>query len=231
MNVMIHACPQREYYVSTFLVPALLKSGFKKDEVYVYLDDGLGCLKGYLYSFDKLVPDDDEDTWHLQDDVLPRNNFYKYHEALKLFKNDIICGFGNREFYTKKDFGYAENGAEMFYSFPCIRIPNKIAHKFVTWYDIVARHEVKYQQYIVNNKFVDYLFKEFVDYYFLGVKGVIFNFKPCLVEHVDEFCSGSTVNKARPKPAKALIFNDDEAFNSLCDWYKNQNVYRHDIQK
>lgn len=228
MKVMIHTCKKREYYVSNFLVPALIKSGFEKDEVYIYLDDkGLGCLKSYLKSFEEL-PANNDNIWHLQDDVLPRRDFFKHSEKLSVFDDAIICGFGNKEFYTKNDFGYANNASEMFYSFPCIRIPNYICNNFVKWFDMVAKKEVKYQKYIVNNKFVDYLFKEFVDYHFLGVNMTIFNYRPCLVEHVDEFVEGSTVNKNRPKPAKALIFNDKVALEELCKWYDNQKTYRHD---
>ena len=228
IKLMIHSCKDRRKYVSEFLVPALLKSGYDEEDIFVYEDEGDGCLKSYIKAFKLSYQKGKmgDAMWHLQDDVLPRRDFYFHAEkALKDFlPGGIICGYGNKEFYYEGDFGYAKNGTEKFYSFPCIRIPNDTAYAFTCWFEQVAIKDPTLQKYIVHNKFVDYLFKLYLDTmpYFASEKG-IFNYRPCLVEHVDEFVGGSTVNKGRGKPSKALIFGDDTALDDLCKWYKKEN--------
>ena len=230
MKIMIHACKNRIFYVNDFLVPYLLEQGYDKGDILVYLDEEKGCLKAHLDAFKNFVPDDKDYLWHLQDDVLPRSDFYFHAEhALKDFmRGGIVCGFGNKEFYKREKFGYAYNSNDMFYSFPCIRIPNYICHDFVRWFNERAVNRVDLQKYIVNNKFVDYLFKVYVDLKFIGETHDMgmFNYRPCLVDHVDEYCGGSTVNKDRKKPARALIFEDSESKLRLKRWFENQKEYK-----
>lgn len=221
MKILIHACSDRIFFVTDFIIPKLIESGVPKEAIYVHEDtDHTGCLRSYIASFDAL--DLDGDTWHLQDDVLPRKDFGFWVKGLENFPGGIICGYGNKEFYMTNQFGYAKDKTDMFYSFPCLRISNKIAHEFVDWFNYQNKLPL-YQEYIVHNKFVDFLFKEFIGD---NPKQIpIFNLKPCLVEHVDEYCNGSLVNKSRGKPSKALYFNDHEALDELCKWYKNQKRY------
>lgn len=219
-KVMIHACEDRIEYVNDFLVPLLIKSGVKTDNIEVYTDHGDGCLKSYIKAFSSLQNVWDF-TWHLQDDVLPTLNFSKWAFALEeLYDDWIICGFGNKEFYNSESPWYAKNGAEMFYSFPCIGIPNFVALNFVEWYDKI-KNDPKYQQWIVHNKFVDYLFKLYIGDNTKHKYNIV-NFRPCLVEHVDEFVGGSTINKQRGVPAKAIQFKDDEAMEILKEWYRRK---------
>ena len=216
-KIMVHSCENRSEYVNDFLVPLLTESGVKISNIEVYTDHGDGCLKSYVKAFESLG-DLGDYTWHLQDDVLPTLSFCDMADGLlKIYSKDaIICGFGNKEFYNDSSPWYPKNGVEMFYSFPCIGIPNYISIAFVEWLRKV-NNEPKYAEYIVHNKFVDYLFKLFIGDN--KTKYKIVNFRPCLVEHVDEYVGGSTIGNKRPKPAKAIMFDDEEALNRLKRWH------------
>ena len=214
---MIHSCKDRTKYVKEFLVPLLSESGVKIGNIEVYTDHGDGCLTSYIKAFKNLKGLGGY-TWHLQDDVLPTLRFCDMADGLlKIYWQDaIICGFANKEFYKENHVFYAKNGEEMFYSFPCIGIPNYIAVHFTEWLE-KNKDNPEYAKYIKENKFVDYLFKLYIGDNKQKLK--IVNFRPCLVEHVDEYVGGSTINNKRPKPAKALDFHDDEAMNRLMRWH------------
>ena len=228
VSIMIHACEERIKYVKEFMVPLLCESGVKIGNIEVYIDHGDGCLVSYIRSFDSLKELEGY-TWHLQDDVLPTLRFCDMADGLlKIYGEDpIICGFGNKEFYNETTPWYPKNGEEMFYSFPCIGIPNYIAILFVEWFRKI-KNDPDYQEWIVHNKFVDYLFKLYIGNN-LKNKYEIVNFRPNLVEHVDEYVGGSTINKSRGIPAKSLDFRDTEAINRLNRWYKiNVKEKRHE---
>lgn len=213
MNIMIHACIDRMHYVEGFLVPTLLKDGWEEEEVEVYEDTKEeGCLKAYLHSFKSLPGEGD--TWHLQDDVLPDRRFKWFAEKWADY-DGIINAFGNVRFYKPADFGPVPDAGKMFYSFPCLRIPNALAHEFVAWVN-ANMNKPQYIQYTSAGKYVDWLFKQFIGRNERGIG--ILNMRPCLVEHVDEYCGGSQVNKQRQNPAKALQFEDSQQLERLKEW-------------
>ena len=73
MKVLIHACPQRMWYVEEFLAPNLRSQGA---EVEIWNDvQGIGNLYACMESFKRRLGDGA--TWHIQDDVLPCRDFVK----------------------------------------------------------------------------------------------------------------------------------------------------------
>lgn len=211
-KILIHACNRRIEYVIGFLEPRLKDQGFKNIEV--FLDsENKGCLASYIESYKKLPRKGH--TWHLQDDVLPDRRFYQWACESESF-DGIICGFGNKWFYNKEMFGEAHNQHEMFYSFPCIRIPNIICHEWLEWFERVKDEVPEIASRLSENKYVDYFFKLFIGSN--PGKIPILNFKPCIVEHIDDYIGHSVVNAARVMPARALIFEDDESLEEFKKW-------------
>ena len=214
INILIHTCNQRIEYVKGFLVPRLRKLGFKNIQIY-WDKEEKGCLASYIDSYKQLPKDGD--TWHLQDDVLPDRRFYQWACELEDYVG-IVCGFGNKWFYHEENFGKADNQHEMFYSFPCIRTPNQICHEWLAWFDEVKEDVPEIKSRLPENKYVDYFFKLFIGNNSRGIP--MLNFRPCIVEHIDDYIGHSVVNIARVMPARALLFEDVESLEELKRWTK-----------
>ena len=72
---LIHTYPKRLWYVEQYLIPSMLAQGIDKASIIVYNDvnkEGnlLSCMKAFAS-----VNNDDNGTWHLQDDVLICKDF------------------------------------------------------------------------------------------------------------------------------------------------------------
>ena len=213
MKIMIHACNKRMHYVNGFLIPQLIRTGIDQDDVIVWQDkQDCGCLKAYMDAYRSLP--EEGDTWHLEDDVLPGQLFARLVSELQTIEG-IMCGFGSAAYCEGMHPGLVHRAEEMYYSFPCIRIPNKMIRMFLTWLE-TARHTQKYAVRFNENKHADYLFKQFLAEVIGETR--IFNLSPCLVEHVDDYIGGSVANRKRDVIAKALAFDDREALNALDEW-------------
>ena len=194
--ILIHACKQREKYVNECLVPELKRQGFKS--IKVHMDNNTGNLAAYLASYRDLP--DHGDIWHLEDDVFPDGRFCEWAWGLSYFPG-IIAGFGAGQYYGLRDFGYCVEPQELFMSFPCVRIPCETIKGFIRWYDDTNREKT---QRAKTGKGIDEFFREY-----LISRGIVgFNFKPCMVEHVDDLIGGSIANKERIN-LKAAIFDGD----------------------
>ena len=219
--IMIHAAPSRMKYVTEFLKPRLRAQGFQ--EIIVWNDsEGIGCREAYLESF-RSLPETGH-TWHLQDDVLPDKRFYEWATSEWAEYPGIINGFGNVHFYNPNRFGHAHNSEDMFYSFPCMRIPNEVAKDFLKWFKAARETDVNVIEKLPAGKFIDYFFKLYIGNNEKEI--AIYNFYPNIVEHVDEYITGSLVNQQRVKLAKALMFEDDEALEDLKAWSKKYKAKR-----
>lgn len=203
---MIHACPDRMWYVEQFLVPSILRHGIPPDDIIVWNDgDGKGNLESCMASFRscKGIPGG---TWHLQDDVLICHDFA---ERTREFGGDMItCGFC----YT----GY-ENGTPIpgyvfpvlmwNSSFPCIYIPNRIAAECADWFYNDARHRPEFAGWVASGKMDDNFFHAFVVE--RHPNELVLNLAPHLVEHVDYIIGGSTINSWRHHTTRGYWFEDD----------------------
>lgn len=219
--VMIHTCPDRIAYVTEFLKPRLEAQGF--NDITIYNDtERIGCRESYIKSIESLP--ETGHTWHLQDDVLPDQRFYEWATSEWYEYPGIICGFGCGHYTPRSRFGFARNSEDMFYSFPCIRIPNEVAKDMIAWFAEARKTDINILEKLPSGKFFDYFFKLYIGN---NEKEIgIYNFFPNIVEHVDEYISGSLVNKQRKYLAKAIQFDDKKAIEDLEVWSKEYKLRR-----
>lgn len=201
---MIHACPKRMDYVERYLVPSMLEQGIKRSDIQIYNDTKkLGNLRACIDSF-RLVAQKNGGTWHLQDDIIISSKFKEVTEAES---KGIVCGFCNK--YSKDMLAGYRPVNDMWYSFPCIRIPNKIASEFIDWFYSSAVQN-KYRAYIEEGKYDDSLFR-----YFMLEKHsdmVVHNLCPNIVDNIDYFIGGSIVNyqRSNKEDADSIYFKEVE---------------------
>ena len=193
-QIIIHGSPKREWYINEFLVPSLYQQGFKQEQINIYMDTNhLGNLHATLDCFQNTPTT----AWHLQDDVLIGSNFA---ERIQTFKEEIVCGFASH--FDREPPGLVTPD-KMWFSFPCIKIPNKIAHEFVEWCNPETVTNSRYRNYMRQNKFDDTLFKSYVIEHYPEME--ILNLDPNLVNHVDWLLGGSTCNPKRYKIHKKVL--------------------------
>lgn len=189
---MIHTCPQRKDYVKEYLIPSLIVQGIDINDIILWLDEEKeGNLKACMKAFASLP--EQGSTWHLQDDVVVCRDFklkaeFYGGEAL------VVCGYCCSTYSTANPGKVAP--AQMWYSFPCIKIDNKIAKECAEWYYNQIKGSNKFRKYVAAGKFDDTIFLEFLKEKY-GNQKICLNLKPNLVDHVDYLIGGSIVNKDR----------------------------------
>lgn len=210
-QVMIHACPQRMWYVEEFLIPSLQEQGI--NNIDLALDDtGKGNLWACLDSFEKCAQGDG-DTWHLQDDVLICHD---YAERISEIQEDIVvCGFCHTLYEPFNQPKVGEVPAVfMFNSFPCIRIPNHTAGEFVEWFKTDAMHRPEYQNWVRSGIHDDGFWHDF--YTEQHKHDYVLNLAPALVEHVDWLIGGSVANEWRGYICRASYWDDEYLVTELA---------------
>lgn len=207
---LIHAMPKRMWYVKEYLVPSMIAQGIDKESIKVYNDDkGLGNLRACMEAF--LSVEGYEGTWHLQDDVCICRDFKELTE-----KHDagLICGFSS-ELYdgsseAKKGLVTREN---MWFSFPCIRIPDTWARECGQWgIDCIIGNPV-YERYWKNGVNDDWLFRQYLKTFHAQCTAL--NMVPNLVDHIDWLIGGGTGKNAREKPCRAQYWKDEDIVKEL----------------
>lgn len=202
---MIHAIPQRIWYVEGFLLPMLKEQG--AENITIWNDrERKGNLEACLSAFESL--EGNGGTWHLQDDVLPCRDFVKRCE-----KHDegLVYGFCCRNFNDRLN-AYGEvYMPDAWNSFQCVRIPDGYARECAEWVRSEAwRTESASAELPILvrvNKGDDTFFHEFM----IARHGTetALNLKPNLVEHIDYMIGGSAVNW-RDYVAISEYFDDRE---------------------
>ncbi len=209
MRIMIHACPQREWYVREYLVPSLLDQGITEDKIIVWVDrNQIGNLAACLASFAS-VADEPGETWHLQDDVIVCRDFaIRAREA----PEGVVCGFCVKRFEDAVVFGPTSVRFHWQSTFPCQKIPNEIAGEFVKWI-----HSEMYRpgvaQYVQTGKKDDTLFHAFLQE--MHPRMVVYNMDPHLVDHVDWLIGGSIINQGRGFVARSCRWPDEDIVQEL----------------
>lgn len=209
MKYMIHACPQRMWYVNDYLIPSMRAQGIEDIEVWNDTD-GKGNLFSCMEAF-RACGERAGGTWHLQDDVLICRDFA---ERTHLHDDGIVCGFACRNF----DMSVQERGFVpmifMWYSFPCIRIPNELAGECAEWFFTDAMHRTQYAAQVVDRKHDDWFWREFLlerhrdDW--------VTNLSPNLVDHVDFLIGGTLINQQRNLQInRAAFFPDADLVEQL----------------
>lgn len=219
---VIHTCKQREWYVKDYLVPSMMRQGIDATAITIYLDqEQKGNLTACMQCFNSM-PDDDQGTWHLQDDVLIASDFKQKTEELEN-KAPIVCGFcfNTPVLIPPQGMQFA---SQMWYSFQCIKIDNKIARECAEWFFKQKTNGSRYDQYIRANKYDDTLFQTFIKERFPTEK-IAFNCKPTLVEHIDDLIGGSIINQDRNigLPARGLYFPQPGLIDKLRIQLNNRN--------
>ena len=214
---VIHSCLQRKDYVENYLVPSLEEQGI--DDYTIMCDRyKLGNLIKCMEIFSNMRGDGS--TWHLQDDIILCRDFKKRTEQ---YDNEIVCGFGWENDENITNTGYV-NCSQMWWSFPCILIPNELARECATWFHRVASNTPKYDIWIASKKYDDYFFLEFMKSNYPEMK--VLNLKPSLVDHVDYLIGGTTVNgisRQKYKQVRANWFEDKDLVEELEKKLENNN--------
>lgn len=211
MNYMIHASPQRMWYVDDYLIPSMKDQGIPEDEITVWNDtEGKGNLFSCMESF-KACGEQEGGTWHLQDDVIISRDFA---EKTREHDNGIVCGFGCNNFGPSMQEKGEVPAIFIWYSFQCIRIPNDIAKEFTEWFWNDAVNRPRYQSQVVDRKHDDWFFREFINEKHRDLK--VLNLVPSLVDHIDYLIGGTLVNKQRNLQInRAAFFPDQDLVEEL----------------
>ncbi|MBQ4360784.1 MAG: hypothetical protein II767_11065 [Proteobacteria bacterium] len=222
MKILIHACPQRMWYVNGFLIPMLQEQGAENIEVYNDTEKK-GNLRACMDSF--AARQGDGGTWHIQDDVLPSRDFVK-----KCIEHDegLVYGFACRNFGDRLDAYGIVYAVDAWNSFQCVRIPDAYARECAAW----VRGEKWITQspspelpimYKLGNG-DDTFFHEFMAC--MHPYDVAENLKPNIVEHVDWLLGGSSIQKWRDYIARAEFFEDTDLVDELRERIKRYHNER-----
>lgn len=215
-NIMIHCVPSRFDYVMNYLIPSLEEQRISKITIYNDINMS-GNLQACVNSF-KSLPDDGY-TWHLQDDIVISRSFV---DTIKDTKQEIVCGFSS-SYDRYKDGLVTPN--EMWFSFPCIKIPNKIAKEFANWIeDDSIEKSPRLANYIKENKYDDTLFKKFLIQYYPDIE--VLNLNPNIVNHIDYLLGGSVATPKRNEYVKKILsryWSEDDIIKDIEEKLKNNN--------
>lgn len=215
MNILVHACPQRMWFVEDFILPELEKQG--AENVAVWNDvEKKGNLKSCMEAFASM--EGDGGTWHIQDDVLLCSDFVKRCEE---HDDGLVYGFCCRNFNDRLD-AYGEVYVpDAWNSFQCVRIPNEYARECAEWvYSEAWKTESDSAELpilIRVNKGDDTFFHEYIKA--RHPYGTALNLKPNLVDHIDYLIGGSAVN-FRDYLARAEFWDEPERVEELKERIK-----------
>ena len=211
MKILIHAVPQRMWYVNDFLIPALRAQGAEQIEVWNDVQR-TGNLAACMASF--AAREGNGGTWHLQDDVLPCRDFVARCRELD---EGVVYGFCCRNFDDRLDAFGTVYTPDAWHSFQCIRIPDAYARDCAAWVDSLAwRTESPSAELPIRHKRGtgdDTFFHEYMNT--KHPYEIVENVRPNLVEHVDWLLGGSTVQDWRDYLARAEFWDDEALVDAL----------------
>ena len=208
-HYVIHAMPKRMWYVQSYLIPSMLEQGIRQEQIAVYNDEkGEGNLRACMNAF--ALCEGDGGTWHLQDDVCICQDF---KERTEWYDHGIVCGFSSKMYDgDSPDKRGAVKRNKMWFSFPCIRIPNDIARGCAEWVDNYIIGNPVYEKYWKNGVNDDWMFRSYLKEFYPDC--VALNIMPNLVDHVDFLLGGGTKSK-RKEPCRAQYWKDQEIVKRL----------------
>lgn len=208
---LIHTMPKRKWYVDEFLIPSMIKQGIRIEDIFVYSDDkGEGNLRACMNAF-MLCKDKDGAIWHLQDDIIISHDFKEITEKYDTENDNIVCGF--KSIYdgdTKSGETTVEN---MWFSFLCIRIPNKIASDCAEWVLNCIIDNPIYREWWEEGVNDDMLFRRYVCEHHKNEKA--YNLKPNIVDHIDYLIGGTVNSNARITVIRSAYWTDEYLVNEL----------------
>ncbi len=216
---MIHAVPKRMWYVNEFLIPSMLEQGINDDDIRVHVDEKQeGNLRSCMHAFQE-VDDREKTTWHLQDDVIISHDFA---ERTKKYCGSIMCGF--KSMYD----GNLPAGhvpiKSMWFSFLCIRIPNRVAKECADW---VLRYIIGnpiYRDWWEGGVNDDMLFRKYV--FQTYPDEFAYNLSPNLVDHIDYLIGGTVNSSKRIVQIRSKLWEDEYLVRELERKLKTRNGIR-----
>lgn len=206
---IIHTCPERVWYVEKFLIPSMTAQGIDRGAIDVYCDENHdGCLESCMRTFERM-PDDDSGTWHMQDDVVISSRF---RELTEEHDSGVVCGHCYSLHRDRLDaIGWVEP-TQMWFSFPCIRIPNRIARGCAEYYRRVIVPDPQYSGWISAKRYDDTIFSVYMS--FMQSREKVLNLVPNVVAHID-YLIGGTVCNAATKTVPETYFDEPERIEEL----------------
>ena len=221
---LIHAAPKRMWYVNEYIIPSMVTQGINPDNIKVYCDTE---KKGCLYAFMDSLADLPEDgyTWHLQDDIMISSRFMAETEELR---EGIVCGLCT--VYDKDREPGETDVFHIWYSFPCIRIPNRIAHGLHKWfyeYANVTYDSVDMYNWRKAKACDDMFFRVYIEKHHKDEP--VTNLAPNIVEHVDYMLGGSIVNRGTAETYRGSQYwyepeLTDKLMASIMKRYESQSA-------
>ena len=224
MKFLIHTIPDRMWYVDRYILPRFKGSGATVD---IYNDihgDGnlISTMKSFLYYSDE-TKGSKKSTWHLQDDILLCHDFVERCSEV----DDsylVVCGtcyYLNKENLHKKTL----KPHNMWWSFPCIRINDRIAYECARWFFDRGRFEKRFKMHIEAGRYDDLFFRTYLQEHYPRIDCL--NMYPNLVDHVDCLLGGSRVGndwqlKEGGGSRRAVGFEDDYLFDELVRSLKRE---------
>lgn len=209
---LIHAIPQRMWYVNEYLIPSMESQGIRRSDIDIVCDtEKKGCLEMFMRSCQKLPKKGY--TWHLQDDVIISSRF---REETEKRRSGIVCGLSTVYDHDNPP-GIVTDPTKMWYSFPCIRIPNDIAHECASWFynNVVPdQNNLEYQRMIRAKKYDDSFFRAYIENYRTDVR--ILNLAPNIVDHIDYLIGGMVANKGRAQSPISVFWYEPELTDQLA---------------
>lgn len=213
LDYIIHTCPKRLDYVEKFLVPSMQEQGCENIQVVVD-KKGKGSLLAYIDSFLELP--EQGGTWHLQDDVIICKDF---KQRTQLYNSGIVCGFSSEMYDGNKPAGIVDV-KDKWFSFPCIRIPNKIALAWAKWTKTYVIGNRVYTKFWEDGKNEDWVFWQYIKDYYKDLK--INNLAPNLVDHIDWLIGGSTGHRNRTGVCRSQYWQNEDLVEKLKEDLKCQ---------
>ena len=199
MEIVIHACPERMWYVDGFLVPALKAQGAGSIEIWND-EAGLGCLRSCMECF--AARKGDGGAWHIQDDVLISSRFV---ETARANDEGVVWGFCCEYFLDDPDLCGRVYMEDAWHSFQCVRIPHARARECAEWFFSRAWEaespNTELELLEGSDRGDDTFFREFLLCRH-GTETVV-NLRPNIVEHVDLLLGGSVLHPYRDYRATA----------------------------
>lgn len=208
MKYLIHTYPKRLWYVEQYIIPSMLNQGIMRENIGIYNDDkGEGNLKACMNAFAS-VDDNEESTWHLQDDICICKDF---KERTELYSNGLIAGFSSERYDGPGRIGPVK-ASGMWFSFPCILIPNQYARHCSEWVLTQIIGNPVYAMYWMDGKNDDWAFRLFIKAFHKDEPAL--NLAPNLVDHVDYLIGGGSGGK-RKEQVRAQYFKDIDVVKEL----------------
>lgn len=208
---MIHAVPKRMWYVNEYLIPSMRAQGIPDEDIILWLDDKqMGNLYSFMNSMKVCGEREEDGIWHLQDDVIICRRFKELTEE---YDSGIVCGSCIFESGDMTVTGRARK-IDMWYSFPCIRIPNHIAKNCAKWFFTFASKNTQFTKYVSANMYDDTMFYIYLLDYEPSIK-YVYHLVPNLVDHIDWLIGGTSLTKTDKYQYRTYFFEDKDLIKDL----------------